>query len=189
MSNELSSLTLEDIRETLSSAPDVLPTARSNQEIKNLTASPWTISKVTGSTDFGYTTGSSIRPLTTSEIGSLTSCTIGPYTYTNNTGINTIQPGNFSGQGNFTISNTKFEQNGKMVMKGAEADIEINGKSMRVWMEKIEQRLNILTPNPDMEKEWDQLRRLGERYRKLEKKCQEKSQMWNALKKMPPLKL
>jgi phosphocarrier protein len=66
---------------------------------------------------------------------------------------------------------------------------KINGKSMRVWMEKVEQRLNILTPNSDMEKEWDELRRLGERYRKLEKKCQEKSQMWNALKKMPPLKL
>jgi hypothetical protein len=181
MSHELSSLTLEDCE---TSAPDVLPTAWSNQEIKNLTASPWTTSKVTGSTDFEYTTGSAIKSLTTSDIATLTNGTIGPYVFTtNNTGINSIQPGNLS------ISNTKFEQNGKMVMKGAEADIEINGKSMKAWMEKIEQRLNILTPNPDMEKEWDQLRRLGERYRKLEKKCQEKSQMWNALKKMPPLKL
>ena len=76
-----------------------------------------------------------------------------------------------------------------MVMKGEKADIEINGKSMTAWMEKVEQRLNILYPNPDMEKDWDDLRRLGERYKKLEKKCQEKSKMWEALKKMPPPKL
>jgi len=178
MSHELSSLTLEDCE---SSTPDVLPTAW-NQAIKNATEYPW--SKVTGLTDFEYTTGSSIKSLTTSDIATLTNGTIGPYIFTHNTaGINSNQPGNLS------ISNTKFEQNGKMVMKGAEADIEINGKSMKAWMEKVEQRLNILTPNPDMEKEWDELRRLGERYRKLEKKCQEKSQMWNALKKMPPLKL
>jgi hypothetical protein len=52
-------------------------------------------------------------------------------------------------------------------------------------MEKVEERLNILTPNPEMEKEWDDLRKLGERYRKLEKKCKEKSLMWNKLKAMP----
>jgi hypothetical protein len=52
-------------------------------------------------------------------------------------------------------------------------------------MEKVEERLNILTPNPEMEKEWDDLRKLGERYRKLEKKCKEKSDMWNKLKAMP----
>ena len=52
-------------------------------------------------------------------------------------------------------------------------------------MEKVEERLNILTPNPELEKEWDDLRRLGERYRKLEKMCREKANMWNKLKSMP----
>jgi hypothetical protein len=65
------------------------------------------------------------------------------------------------------------------------SDLIIDDKSMRSWMEKVEERLNILTPNPELEKEWDQLRRLGERYRKLEKKCQEKSDAWNKLKNMP----
>jgi hypothetical protein len=92
-------------------------------------------------------------------------------------------------QPNVSIANTQFENNGKIIMKGEKADIEINGKSMSAWMEKVEQRLNILQPNPDMEKDWDELRRLGERYRKLEKKCQEKSRMWETLKKMPPPKL
>jgi flagellar motility protein MotE (MotC chaperone) len=46
----------------------------------------------------------------------------------------------------------------------------------------------MLVPNPELEKEWDELRRLGERYRKLEKKCQQKAEMWNKLKSMPPIK-
>jgi hypothetical protein len=84
-----------------------------------------------------------------------------------------------------TDYNMKVEQSGQIDIKGEKADIRINGKSMNKWMEQVEQRLNILTPNPDLEKEWDDLRRLGERYRKLEKKCQEKAKMWEALKKLP----
>jgi hypothetical protein len=88
-----------------------------------------------------------------------------------------------------TDYNMKVEQSGQIDIRGEKADIRINGKSMNKWMEQVEQRLNILTPNPDMEKEWDDLRRLGERYRKLEKKCQEKSRMWEALKKLPKVKV
>lgn len=77
-------------------------------------------------------------------------------------------------------------QGGKLTLKGEGADIDLNGKSMKAWMEKVEERLNILTPNPELEKEWDELRKLGERYRKLEKKCKEKAEMWNKLKSMPP---
>lgn len=73
-------------------------------------------------------------------------------------------------------------------LKGENADIDLNGKSMKAWMEKVEERLNILTPNPELEKEWDELRKLGERYRKLEKKCKEKAEVWNKLKSMPPPK-
>jgi len=70
-------------------------------------------------------------------------------------------------------------------IRGEDADLLINDKSLKTWMEKVEERLNILTPNPELEKDWDQLRRLGERYRKLEKKCQEQSDMWKRLKSMP----
>ena len=78
-----------------------------------------------------------------------------------------------------------LEQSGKMSLRGENADLDINGKSLKNWMEKVEERLNILTPNPELEKEWDELRRLGERYRRLEKKCQEKAKMWSKLKSMP----
>jgi hypothetical protein len=87
-----------------------------------------------------------------------------------------------------TDYNMKVEQSGQIDIRGEKADIRINGKSMNRWMEQVEQRLNILSPNPDLEKEWDDLRRLGERYRKLEKKCQEKAKMWEALKKLPKVK-
>lgn len=76
-----------------------------------------------------------------------------------------------------------------IALKGEDADIDINGKSMKAWMEKVEERLNILTPNPELEKDWDDLRKLGERYRKLEKKCKEKAEVWKKLKSMSPPKM
>lgn len=78
-----------------------------------------------------------------------------------------------------------LQAEGKMSLQGSKADIEVNGKSLKDWMTKVEERLNILTPNPELEREWDELRRLGERYRKLEKKCKDKAEMWKQLKKMP----
>jgi hypothetical protein len=64
-----------------------------------------------------------------------------------------------------------------------DGDITVKGRSLYEFMESVEQRLNILRPNPDLEAEWDQLRALGEQYRELEKQLAEKSQMWNTLKK------
>jgi hypothetical protein len=84
--------------------------------------------------------------------------------------------------GQYSFSGQNIQPGGKVVIQGEDADLVIGKKSMRDWMERVEERLNILTPNPEMEKEWDDLRRLGERYRKLEKKCKEKSEVWKRLK-------
>ena len=73
-----------------------------------------------------------------------------------------------------------------MQLRGDNADILINEKSLMKTLEAIEQRLNILTANQEMEAEWDELRELGERYRDLEKRCLEKSEVWKKLKSMPP---
>ena len=102
------------------------------------------------------------------------------YTYT----TNTTSPWISTGTG--TNPAMVVNQSGTIEIKGEDADIKINGKSMKTWMEQVEERLNMLTPNPELEKDWDDLRKLGERYRKLEKKCQEKAQMWAALKKVQP---
>jgi hypothetical protein len=78
-----------------------------------------------------------------------------------------------------------LKQSGMLSLRGENADIDINGKSLMKTLEALEERLNLMTPNPELEKEWDDLKKLGERYRKLEKKCKEKAEMWNKLKSMP----
>ena len=112
----------------------------------------------------------------------------------------TISIGGVSGA-NVGYSNTKWttglsgtsaadlNQSGKLSLQGTNADIDINGKSLMKTLEALEERLNMMVPNPELEKEWDQLRKLGARYRKLEKQCQEKSKMWNKLKSMPSPKI
>jgi hypothetical protein len=64
-----------------------------------------------------------------------------------------------------------------------DGDITVKGRSLAEFMESVEQRLNILRPNPELEAEWDQLRELGEQYRELERQLAEKAQMWAILKK------
>jgi hypothetical protein len=109
------------------------------------------------------------------------------YTYTTTT---TTSPwGNVSNGGTGSSPTMAVNPSGTIEIKGEDADIKMNGKSMVAWMEKVEERLNILTPNPELEKDWDDLRRLGQRYRALEKKCKEKAQMWEALKKVQPKQL
>jgi hypothetical protein len=100
------------------------------------------------------------------------------YTYTTNTTSPWIATG--------ANPAMMVSQGGSIEIKGEDADIKINGKSMKTWMEAVEERLNILTPNPELEKDWDELQELGERYRALERKCKEKAQMWAALKKVQP---
>ena len=124
------------------------------------------------------TTGISQPNYSASIVGSNTMLGGTGYTYT----TNTTSPWISTGIG----ATTHVDQSGTIQIRGEDADIKINDKSMVAWMEKVEERLNILTPNPELEADWDDLRRLGERYRKLEKKCREKAQMWEALKKVQP---
>ncbi len=152
---------------------------------------------------------SSIDTLSTVDLGTITlgsgstGYTIGPGATgtsanaiwtTNNTSaigqVYTIGPNTQSWSDLSTTGGLYTQSNsGKISIRGEQADIDINGKSMLQWMQKVEERLNILTPNPEMEKDWDDLRKLGERYRKLEKKCKEKAEMWSKLKSMPAPKV
>ena len=132
-------------------------------------------------------TGNTIPNVTISDgtgLGGYTIGSTGTNTVWTTTGTGTTS-GSFRLSPDYNTSAATIEQSGRMSLKGDKADIDINGKSLKNWMEKVEERLNILTPNPELEKEWDELRRLGERYRKLEKKCKEKAEVWNKLKSMP----
>jgi len=63
------------------------------------------------------------------------------------------------------------------------SDIKIGGKSLTEAIEKIEERLGILRPNPELEERWEQLKELRRQYMELEKDLLEKEKMWEILKK------
>lgn len=61
-------------------------------------------------------------------------------------------------------------------------DITVGGRSVLDAIAKIEQRLAILKPNPELESRWEELKQLRDRYHELEKELLEKEKMWDLLK-------
>ncbi len=90
--------------------------------------------------------------------------------YYMNSSINTLS------SGDVLISN------GKLKVNGDDADIQIGEVSLKKFMEDVNMRLNIMQPNTKLEKDWEELRELGDQYRQLEKELIEKAQVWNILK-------
>jgi len=130
-----------------------------------------------------------------------------PLTVTNIDGnINGMSYSNISiGQGGYTIgagSNTyghvwttgttspytfnPVSHGATIQLDGDNADIKVNGWSLVAAIQKIEERLNILHPNTKLETEWEELKSLGEQYRKLEQHIKDKQATWDRLKAMPP---
>ena len=64
-----------------------------------------------------------------------------------------------------------------------DGEVTIKGKKLSEMFEKIEERLAILHPNPELEDKWDELKELAKRYKELEAEIIEKEQMWAILKK------
>jgi hypothetical protein len=60
-------------------------------------------------------------------------------------------------------------------------DLVLDGISLK---QLLEERLNMMVPNPELEKEWAELKRLGDAYRELEADLEEKARIWRALKKV-----
>lgn len=84
----------------------------------------------------------------------------------------------------YTITSSPTPQSGGgLVLTGSEADLVINGVSLSATLQGIQERLNILTVDPALEDKWDQLRALGEQYRKLESEILQKQHMWETLQR------
>lgn len=126
-----------------------------------------------------YATGSTITlPSTTITNGGYTinGSTTVPYTWT--TG------GAGAGTSIYTsnnISTTVHIDGDGLTMKEG-ADIKIGGKSLKDSIEKIEERLGILKPNPELEDRWDKLKELRQQYIELEKDLLEKEKIMKILK-------
>jgi len=124
-------------------------------------------------------------PHTIDTIDSITldSINVNSHTYTTIAGGN-IGPGSVLTTNGWSPNPTlTVSQSGTIQLEGKNADIKVNGESMMETLRGIQNRLNMLRPNTELEAEWDQLRELGEQYRKLEAEFEEKSKMWNTLKK------
>ena len=64
-----------------------------------------------------------------------------------------------------------------------EGEVTIKGKNLSDMFQKIEERLAILHPNPELEDRWNELKELGKRYKELEQEIIEKEKVWAILKK------
>jgi len=98
-----------------------------------------------------------------------TSSITAPYTYTT------------SGTGFYQTDTTvQINADGMQIKEGG--DIKIGGKSLSEAIDKIEERLGILNPNPELEDRWEQLRELRKQYIELEKDLLEKEKLMKILK-------
>ena len=90
---------------------------------------------------------------------------------TDNTGFSTFPDNSYfysntNQNGNLTFTKSN---NNKLTINGDDADLEINGKSLKTFMEKVEERLCILQPDPAKLEKYEALRKAYEQYKLLEK--------------------
>lgn len=71
----------------------------------------------------------------------------------------------------------------KLTLNGEDADVILNGKSVKETLDRIEERLALISPNLALEQEWEELRSLGDQYRSLEATIKEKMKVWDILKR------
>ena len=131
---------------------------------KNVLPQPiWTTNAVT---DYTYHGGnmSVTLPSTTS---------LGNITITNGT----------SNSWAFTDSSLTTTGSGKIKLTGENPDIEIGEHSLMEILEGIRRQLALVKLHPDLEEEFEELRRIGDQYRAKEKELLEKRKVWETLKR------
>lgn len=127
----------------------------------------------------------------TIDLSSLTMSSVtSPYTVTGAIGttVNTNFP-NAIWTSNGTTSAPWMTHNptgAKISLNGEAADIEINGWSLVDAVKRIEERLNLLQPNPKLETEWEELKQIGDQYRALEQQIKDKMATWAVLNRPLP---
>lgn len=138
---------------------------------------------LSGTISSGYSTDT--LTLSPTSLWNNTAITGGGYSYPNTVSA-TGGPYTIGGAGSNVSPWATTNVSPKIRLDGEGADIEVNGVSLMDMIGKIEERLNILHPNTDLETEWEELRVLGEQYRKLEQHIKDKQATWNRLKAVPP---
>ena len=114
---------------------------------------------------------------TTTRIGSLSNNTVSTGGYTVVSGAGTGHNWNTVASNNNTV---EINADGMKIKEGG--DITIGGKSLSEAIDKIEERLGILNPNPELEERWDKLKELRKQYIEMEKDLLEKEKIMKILK-------
>lgn len=81
-----------------------------------------------------------------------------------------------------TGTHTGYNWPNQGVMQVHAQDLEINGKSVMKTLERIETQLGLLECDADLEKDWKELRDLGNKYRRVQKRIQDKLETFKKLK-------
>lgn len=69
---------------------------------------------------------------------------------------------------NWATTSAKTTMSGQLTLEGEKPDIMIGGKSMVSWMQKVEQRLSILEPKPQLLAKYEALQQAFDHYKTLE---------------------
>ena len=107
----------------------------------------------------------------TSGAGSYSNVTLGAGTSTVSVaGAGNSSSGLMSGGASTNWANStssKITTNGQLHLEGFEPDIVIGDKSMVTWMQKVEQRLSILEPKPELLAKYEALQQAFDHYKTL----------------------
>lgn len=90
---------------------------------------------------------------------------------------------NWSIATNTTATPMTVNQSGKISLKGENADLDINGVSLKETLEGIQEMLGLMKMDPALETEFEELRAAGDRYRELRERFREQKAVWDTLKR------
>lgn len=114
--------------------------------------------------------------------------TVGPYP--------TLSVGSGGSNGTFAVNtsvspwtstntNTVITADGIMELRGSNADLKINGESLKETLNEIKTALKIpgrLARDPVLEEDFEELKRAADHYEKLKEKYLEQQKVWDTLK-------
>jgi len=137
---------------------------------------------ISGSSDATIDLGNYGAAHSTYTVDSIDTITLDPsYSITGST-VNWNSSYNY---GDTTFTNTQSPRvniNNDGISVDAEADIKVGERSLKDFMDRVEDRLAILHPNAALEERWESLKDLRRQYEALEKDILEKEKIMKILK-------
>ena len=87
-----------------------------------------------------------------------------------------------TGAGNYNVTIDPYYTK-KPKVEITDKDLIIDGLSLRDFMQSVNERMAIMVPAPELEKDFEELKACADRYRELEKKFSEQKAIWETLKR------